>query len=66
VRFFQANYAPTGRPQQLAMYVSWLDNGAQRHRAITLVPGTPAQLGITLDAQVDDFRATANWATDLK
>ena len=44
VRFFQANYAPTGRPQQLAMEANWLDNGAQKHRALTLVPGTPAQL----------------------
>jgi cytochrome c biogenesis protein len=44
VRFFQANYAPTGRPQQLAMEASWLDNGAQKRRALTLVPGMPAQL----------------------
>jgi cytochrome c biogenesis protein len=44
VRFFQANYTPTGSPHQLVMEASWLDNGAQKHRTLTLIPGAPAQL----------------------
>jgi cytochrome c biogenesis protein len=44
VRFFQANYTPTGSPHQLVMEASWHDNGAQKHRTLTLVPGAPAQL----------------------
>jgi cytochrome c biogenesis protein len=45
VRFFQATYAPTGTPQKLVMEASWLENGVEKRRALTLAPGTPARLG---------------------
>jgi cytochrome c biogenesis protein len=44
VRFFQANYAPTGVPSKLVMEASWVENGAEKHQVLALVPGSPAPL----------------------
>ena len=44
VRFFQANYGPTGSPRKLVMEASWLENGAPKHQMLTLAPRAPAPL----------------------
>lgn len=44
VRFFQASLSSMGTPRKLMMEASWLENGVEKHQALTLAPGTPAPL----------------------
>ena len=44
VRFFQAMYSATGSPHKLVMKASWLENGVEKHRELTLAPGAPSPL----------------------
>jgi cytochrome c biogenesis protein len=45
IRFFQASYtASTGAPRKLEMEATWQENGVEKHRALTLIPGSPAPL----------------------
>ena len=45
IRFFQANYAPSGVPRSLVMEATWQDNGETKHQTLTLAPGVPVALG---------------------
>ncbi|HTS70749.1 MAG TPA: cytochrome c biogenesis protein ResB [Terriglobia bacterium] len=44
IRFFQASYIPSGAPSKLVMEASWLENSAQKHQTLTLIPGSPSPL----------------------
>jgi cytochrome c biogenesis protein len=46
VRFFQATYnSSSGAPRKLEMEARWQENGAEKHQALALAPGTPVPLG---------------------
>lgn len=45
MRFFQASYtSSTGVPRKLVMEATWQEGGVEKHRALTLIPGSTAPL----------------------
>ncbi len=44
VRFFQATLSSLGTVRQLTMNATWMENGVEQHKVVTLAPRTPMAL----------------------